>query len=216
VDRYRQLAASFPVCPPSSGPTGFSYFRGDPTYDNLVATDEAWSWFVHAVQSEVFVSYCLRQFANFWSSTGCLIDTSHAHYVDYSESRADKERRHIEKVIHAPEELWVRLDILQARVGYRRKPHLDHRRRLVTMLIYFCDSAENQMIGGALVLHGAAAKNGTGEDPEQSSFAPRQNFMAAFPCTPESFHSVTEIKSQSAPRNFVQITISSSVDAWPS
>jgi hypothetical protein len=45
---------------------------------------------------------------------------------------------------------------------------------------------------------------------------PQLNLMAAFACSPISYHSVPVIKSQVSPRNFVQIQISSSVDAWPS
>jgi Rps23 Pro-64 3,4-dihydroxylase Tpa1-like proline 4-hydroxylase len=79
------------------------------------------------------------------------------------------------------------------------------------MLIYFCDAVENGMEGGTLHLHGQRAE---GQDDKE--FAPRHNLMVAFPCVPHSFHSVSEIKRQRAPRNFVQITVSSSVDAWPS
>jgi hypothetical protein len=143
------------------------------------------------------------------------VDLSRAHYVDYVESRADKERRHIQNAEHDPEALWVRLDILQAQIGYRRGAHLDHRRRLMTMLIYFCDSAENQMDGGELLLHRPLVMGGRKLLFEQTRLAPKHNEMVAFACTPGSFHSVSEIKGQLAPRNFVQITVSSSVDAWP-
>ena len=213
VDRYEQLVSSFPVCPPASGPTGFSYFRGDPQYDSLVEENEAWKWFHESVQSQAFVSHCLEQFSSVWKSSGCVINLNRARYVDYVESRADKERRHIQNPAFAPEELWVRLDIAQARVGYRRGPHLDHRRRLLTMLIYFCDARENTMVGGELHLHSPAMKTGQ-QPPIAGTIAPEHNSMVAFACTPNSVHSVSEIKSQVAPRNFVQITISSSVDAW--
>ena len=215
ADLYEQLLASFPVCPPSSGPTGFSYFRGDPAYDELIATNEAWSSFFHAIHSEQFVADCLRQFSGIWTAAGCLIDVSRAEYVDYCESRADKERRHLAEPVHAPEKLWVRLDILQGQVGYRRSAHLDHRRRLLTMLVYFCDSAENEMNGGDLVLHRAVTFGGKQALLPEKRLVPQPNEMVAFACTPESLHSVTEIVSQKAPRNFVQITVSSSVDAWP-
>jgi Rps23 Pro-64 3,4-dihydroxylase Tpa1-like proline 4-hydroxylase len=103
------------------------------------------------------------------------------------------------------------MEIHQARVGYHRKIHLDHRRRLLTMLIYFCDHEENRMQGGELLLH-----NG----PEQpwypgraTSIAPCPNLMLAFPSS-RSFHSVAPITSQAAPRNYLQVHISSSVDIW--
>jgi 2OG-Fe(II) oxygenase superfamily len=211
-ERYRQLLASFPACPPSSGPTGFSCFRGDPAYERLIAKDEAWSWLYRACQSQAFVSYCLRQFAAVWPASGCLIAADRARYVDYCESRLDKERRYLEKIVHAPEELWVRLDFLKGHIGYRRALHRDHCRRLLTMLIYFCDATQNEMTGGNLCLHGQEADEFTVD----RAFAPEHNLMVAFPRVPHSFHSVDEIKHQCAARNFLQITVSSSVDAWPS
>lgn len=215
ADLYAELAKSFPVCPPSSGPTGYSYFRGDEAYDSLIATNAAWSEFYQSVQSHEFVAYCMDQFAETWSAAGCKVDLTKAHYVDYLESRADKERRHIEHPLDDPNALWVRLDILQGNVGYKRSAHLDHRRRLITMLVYLCDTAENQMEGGELVLHQPLAVGGKTLLLERTRLAPKHNQMVAFACTPDSFHSVSEITAQRAPRNFVQITVSSSVDAWP-
>jgi hypothetical protein len=38
--------------------------------------------------------------------------------------------------------------------------------------------------------------------------------MVLFPCNNASRHSVSAVTAQRAPRNFVQITVSSSVDLW--
>jgi hypothetical protein len=38
--------------------------------------------------------------------------------------------------------------------------------------------------------------------------------MVMFPCAAGSVHSVSKIRRQSAPRNFVQVILSSSVDLW--
>ena len=78
------------------------------------------------------------------------------------------------------------------------------------MLIYFCDQGD--MDGGELVLHGTRLRL---LHPEIVRVRPQPNLMAAFACSPVSYHSVPKIKSQLSPRNFVQIQISSSVDAWP-
>jgi hypothetical protein len=211
-DEYRRLRASFPACPPSSGPTGFSCFRGDPAFERLVATNESWAQLFRSCQSEAFVSYSLRQFADTWPTGDCMVATADAHFVDYCESRLDKERRHLEKIIHTPDELWVRFDFLKGHVGYRRAPHRDHHRRLLTMLIYFCDAVENEMAGGRLRLH----CHGAEYSADDEEFAPRHNLMIAFPRVRQSFHSVSEITQQRTSRDFIQITVSSSVDAWPS
>jgi hypothetical protein len=103
------------------------------------------------------------------------------------------------------------MDILQGWKDYVRGPHLDHRRRLLTILVYFTDAREAGMLGGDLVLHQTAGGL-PGAGVEQIS--PRRNLMLAFPCSPRSFHSVSKILSEGAPRNFIQVQLSSSIDAW--
>ena len=96
-----------------------------------------------------------------------------------------------------------------SRLNLLRVVHVDHARRLISMLIYMCDQTENRMVGGELFLHDEArSKADTG-------ITPRHNLMVAFPCTAGSFHSVSEITSMAAPRNYVQVHISSSTDVWP-
>jgi hypothetical protein len=105
------------------------------------------------------------------------------------------------------------MDIHQGRVGYSRPVHLDHARRLISMLIYVCDRDENRMVGGELLLHGAEARREREDAPAR--VVPRHNLMVAFPCSNVSHHSVTKITSAAAPRNYIQVHISSSVDVWP-
>jgi hypothetical protein len=206
-DLYAALASSFPVCPPSSGPTGYNYFWGDPEYDVLLESSEAWRTFFHRFHSQAFVDYVLAQFPDIYRNES-VVDLSSARYVPYQESRADKEQPRIANIVHAPDELWVRVDVAQARKGYDRGPHLDHRRRAATMLIYFCDADEIEMVGGDLRLH-------RGESGEAVQvYRPRHNRMAMFPCHNASWHSVSPITSQAGPRNFVQISLSSSIDLW--
>jgi hypothetical protein len=76
------------------------------------------------------------------------------------------------------------------------------------MLIYFCDQTESQMQGGELFLH-------SDDSGPLQRIAPRHNLMVAFPCSNKSRHSVSQITSTNAPRNYVQVHISSSVDVWP-
>lgn len=210
-DIYEEMRRTFPVCPPSGGPTGFSYFRGDPLYDALVSGNQAWRAFVDGILSEEFVDYCLDQFGDAFRELGCLVDISKARYTDFFETRAQKAKRHIDPDGRAPEDLWVRADILQGRTGYWREAHLDHRRRLLTMLIYFSDVKDDAMEGGSLVLHEAAEH----ASPGDLEIPPRHNLMAAFPCAPNSWHSVTPITKTKRTRDFIQITLSSPIDAWP-
>lgn len=211
-DIYRELLQSFPTCPPSTGPTGYSCYWGDAIYDGLVAANAAWRILFEATHSQSFVAYCIRTFAPALSKHGCPIDLGKARYVPFRETREDKERRHILNPVHAPHELWVRTDIHQGQIGYTRAWHLDHRRRLVSMLVYLCDADDNGMQGGELVLQ---RRPGSWLARRDLVVRPRHNLMAAFACHAHSYHCVPPITAQSAPRNFIQITVSSSFDAWP-
>jgi 2OG-Fe(II) oxygenase superfamily len=209
-EHYRQLCRTFPVCPPSTGPTGFSLYWGDEEYRRLLEEQPAWRSLFETFHSQAFVEWGMKQFAEIWQRDGCKINPAEARYVPYREDRVDKERATLRKVEHEPHQLWVRVDIHQGRVGYFRPVHLDHARRLVSMLIYFCDHAENRMDGGELFLHGQHTR-----DRVPTRIAPRHNLMVAFPCTNGSQHSVSKITSAAAPRNYVQVHISSSVAVWP-
>ncbi len=211
-DLYQELLHTFPKCEANSGPTGFSVFWGDPRYEELLAESTAWRTFFELTQSPAFVGYCVEQFRQTYVDHGCKVDPADFRYVRYIETRADKERRHIQNLQHAINEIFVRPDILQGNIGYDRKIHLDHRRRLMTVLVYFCDAVENAMVGGDLVLLSAEVLHGF---RQRRVVRPAHNRMAAFACSNESFHEVPRIVQQSRPRNFVQITLSSSYDLWP-
>jgi hypothetical protein len=201
---YRRLCDSFPHCPPNSGPTGYTLFWGDPDYDRLIERNEAWGIFFRSFHRQAFVDQVLAAFPDVFAEA--RVDLSSARYSPYRESREDKELPMLSDAGPAPDDLWVRVDVMQGRQGYKRLPHLDHRRRAASMLIYFCDSDEAGMKGGDLVLHGHGR--------EAVTVRPRHNRMVLFPCAPDTIHSVTPIRRQSAPRNFVQIILSSCVDLW--
>ncbi len=205
ADLYERLRRSFPDCPPNSGPTGFTLFWGDPDYDRLIAEDEAWAAFFRSFHSQAFIDHVLAAFAETFANEA-RVDLSRARYVSHRESREEKELVRLPRSGLAPDELWVRVDIMQGPKGYYRFPHVDHRRRALSLLFYLCDADEAGMKGGDLVLHGPGR--------ETATVRPRHNRMVMFPCAAGSVHSVTPILRQSAPRNFVQVTVSSSVDLW--
>lgn len=207
--QYSQLSLSFPTCPPKTGPTGYSLYWGDELYEQLLKSHSAWRNLFNAFHSQEFVNWCRAQFSDVWQQYGCRIDLAKACYVPYREDRVDKERATLRKVVYEPHELWVRVDIHQGQLGYDRPIHLDHARRLVSMLIYLCDASENRMEGGELFLYSNK------HDLYPVKVTPRHNRMVAFPCISQSLHSVSKIIAQRAPRNYVQVHLSSSVDAWP-
>ena len=205
-DLFAELASSFPECPIASGPTGFTIHPGDPEFDQLMRASAPWREFRAVCDSPAFVDFVLRQFNERFMSAAS-VDLTQARHVQHVESRADKERRHMTNPVHAADALWTRFDLMQGRVGYQRGMHLDHRRRAATMLIYFTDPEVSGTLGGDLLLHDA--------DGRATVVSPRANRLVMFPCCNDSWHSVSPIVRQSRPRNFLQVTLSSSVDLWP-
>jgi hypothetical protein len=209
---FEQLRDSFPECPPTTGPTGYSLYWEDDDYQRLLAGQPAWRAVADAFHSDAFVKWVVEQFAPVWEREGCLIDLSRARFVPYHEDRIDKERQTLRRIEYAPHELWVRMDIHQGRVGYARAIHRDHARRLISMLVYLCDQTAINMQGGDLVLYAPPLKRWL-QPPV--TIAPRENLMVAFPCMDRSYHSVSRITSMVKPRNYLQVHVSSSVDMWP-
>jgi hypothetical protein len=209
---YQELRATFPECQPSTGPTGHSLYWGDEGYEQLLASSPAWKALHNTFHSELFIQRAIERFGDVWAREGCRVDLSRARYVAYREDRIDKQRKSLRKVEHEPHELWVRMDIHQGHVGYSRPVHLDHARRLISMLVYFCDHADHEIVGGELLLHSGPSQRWYHRRPVR--IVPKHNLMVLFPCTRRSFHSVPRVESLNAPRNFLQVTISSSADAW--
>lgn len=207
-EHYRRLAETFPACPPTAEPTGYSLFWGDEGYERLLEEQPVWRALHETFHSQRFVDWAAEQFASIWRPEGLGIDLSRARYVPYREDRIDKARPSLRRVEHAPEELYVRTDIYQGRAGYNRAIHVDHRRRLLSMLVYFCDPME----GGELLLHTGPQQRWYSAPPKR--VAPRHNLMVAFPCSARSHHSVSPVASPDAARNYMQVQISSSVDIW--
>lgn len=211
-EHYRQLCRTFPTCPPGTSPTGYSLYWGDGGYQRLLDEQPAWQSLFDTFHSQTFIEWGKQQFGEAWRRAGCNLDLSEARYVPYREDRVDKERATLRKIEHEPHELWVRMDIHQGRAGYARRVHLDHARRLISMLIYMCDHTETRMRGGEIILHGADGRRAHHHTLKR--IEPRHNLMVAFPCTNDSYHSVPKITSAALPRNYIQVHISSSVDAW--
>jgi hypothetical protein len=211
-DLFVRLRNSFPQCPPAAGPTGYCLYPRDSGYEQLMETNEAWRTLFNRFHQQQFIDWAIRQFGSEWQKDGCSVDLSKARYVQYHEDRIDKQRHTLRQVELQPHELWVRLDIYQGHVGYRRPIHVDYARRLMTMLVYFSDHDEDGMEGGELVLHPKRWKRLT---QPVKTITPRENRMVAFPCSDRSYHSVPKITAARRLRNYVQVHISSSIAAWP-
>src|SRR5947209_16637430 len=62
-EHYRQLCRSFPLCPPSTSPTGFSLYWGDEGYQRLLDEQPAWQALFDTFHSQTFIEWGKEQFA---------------------------------------------------------------------------------------------------------------------------------------------------------
>ena len=233
AELYKELRDEFPQISKMERPKGWgqSLYWGDPEYEEHLAASSAWKKVHDAIHSQAWIDFIVAELGDFWERDGCVVDLGKAVYVPYCEDRIDKELFHLRRPEYEPHELWCRLDFYQSYGGYYRPVHLDHRRRLISMLVYFQDHDEAGMEGGELILHPRALdlrileKLKLYHAPKALSWIrdrladtvevkPKHNRMAVFPCGRNSWHSVPAVRTRNAPRQHIQITISSSYDAW--
>ena len=231
-DLFRELRDQFPNVIKLERPKGWgqSLYWGDPEYARHLDDSPAWKKVFDTVHSQDFVDWIVEQFGDLWQSEGCVVDLSKARYVPYCESRENKERFQLDPTGYEPHELWCRLDFYQGFSGYYKPVHLDHQRRLISWLVYF-DEQDQVMEGGDLVLHAPGPdlrlleKLNVYQTPRSFSklrdrlartisVKPQGNRTALFMCGRRSWHSVPAMRSARAPRQHIQISISSSIDAW--
>jgi hypothetical protein len=205
-DVFAALERGYPTCPPASGPTGRTIHRGDAEFDSVIAVQPAWRALFEACHSQAFVDALADLFAA-EIDRACMIGRGSLRFVDHIETRAEKEQGRIAEPALRREEMFVRFDFMQGMEAYSRRAHLDHRRRLATMLIYFDTPGVDTFEGGNLVLHdqgGVAARR----------IAPSVNRAVLFPCSERSWHSVDAVTNCQRPRRFVQIAVSGAHDLW--
>ena len=204
---FGRLADSYPVCPPASGPTGRTIHRGDAQFDAVMAAHEPWRDLFAACNSPPFLDMISGLFEA-EIARSCAVARGDLRLVDYIETRAEKEEHRIGRPAYPARDMFVRFDFMQGMASYSRAAHLDHRRRLATMLIYFDAPGPDSFTGGDLVLHDAR-----GVPVTRIASAP--NRAVLFPCSERSWHSVEAVSACTTPRRFVQIAVSSCHNIWP-
>lgn len=206
-ETYARLEASYPPCPPASGPTGHTIHRGDPGFEAVMAASPEWQALFEECNSPAFIARIADLFAD-EIDRSCTAARSSLRFVDAIEDRREKEMTAISAKGLVPEDLYVRFDFMQGKDAYAREPHLDHRRRLATMLIYFEEPGPESYSGGDLVLH---EDGGT----PVARVTPRPNRAVLFPCSERSWHSVEAVTGCKRPRNMIQVSVSSRHVIWP-
>lgn len=207
AELFAALQASYPQCPPASGPTGHTIHRGDALFDALMAAHPCWRELYVFCNSPEFLARLAALFAA-EIDRSCEVKRGALYFADHIETRAEKEMARIPRPALPPEAMFVRFDFMQGMESYAREAHCDHRRRLATMLVYFDAPGPETFSGGELVLHDE------GGTPVER-IAPAENQAVLFACSERSWHSVAAVTRCTRPRRFVQITVSGCHDIWP-
>ena len=204
---FAALRESYPECPPASGPTGHTIHRGDPLFGAQMQAFPVWHDLFERCNSPAFVAELAALFAD-EIARAASVERGRLRFVDHIETRAEKETNRITDPVLPAEALFVRFDFMQGMNSYTRAAHLDHPRRLATMLVYFDAPGPETFDGGDLVLHDTAGR-------AVRRVAPAENRAVLFACSDRSWHSVDAVTACRRPRRFMQLAVSSCHDIWP-
>jgi hypothetical protein len=220
--------------------TGFDIYRGDDSYDRLVAQSESWAQFDAWINSPAFVEKFLELFGDDLDALGCSVLVEPAAYDrELVEKRdvltetagiSDRARDAIRGLFGSgksgkkPAKLFTRLDIERSIGGYFKPPHCDRKNRLCSLIIYFTDLKAEGIEGGELNIYALkepreASKHVRHPNPADvdvvATLSPEENLGVFFPCSNNSYHGVNALKPQNAARDFLYINISADADtAW--
>ena len=210
---------------------GFDIYRGDQAYDELVRRSPAWAEFDAWINSPAFVHKFNELFGPYLEQLGinAQIDPS-AYDRDLVEGRSELKEKltrierlkaKLAKAIPSASSdrpvLFTRLDVEKSTSGYDKPPHCDRGNRLCSLIIYFCDADERGLEGGELQIFRHKRERAIEKMPrhpapedvtEVARLKPRDNLGVFFPCSNNSYHGVTQIKSQGVERDFLYINIS--------
>jgi hypothetical protein len=211
---------------------GFDIYRGDERYDQLVSSSAAWREFEAWINSPAFIQKFLDVFGDQLGALGIGARIDPDQYQrDMIEPREvlketqSTPKRVIDKLAKLvdrpdpskPVPLFTRLDIEKSTSGYAKRPHCDRRNRLCSLIVYFCDAEERGLDGGDLQIFEHVEATDVRKMPrhpapdevrEVARLKPRDNLGVFFPCSNNSYHGVTEIRSEGIERDFLYINIS--------
>ena len=206
---YRRACDEFPVLEArAGGRAGRDLFADDEGYAKVVGSIP-WKTIHERLTGSVFVDKLLLGFRRALIEHGCKVSANDYQLSTFIEPRALLQSPVIDPDAD-PDTLFVRMDFQEAGPGYFRNVHCDHRRRVVSGIIFFCDAEAQVMDGGQFVLYGQS-----GEVTKPEVFVdPRHNRAVFFLCCNTSFHEAALLKSCRGSRRWLYYSVSSKVDVW--
>jgi len=215
---------------------GFDIYRGDASYDKLIAQSAAWAEFDAWINSPKFVEKFLDLFGDHLEHLGCrgeinaqkydrtLVEgrdgmTNHATFKEKlgSITKSFRPKNSLGEI-----DLFTRLDIHKALKGYNKPVHCDRANRLCSFVMYFVDAEKEGIKGGQLTIHShvddkAPSAHERHPKPEVApvvaTMTPKENMGVLFPCSNNSYHGVTAMESNGKERDYLYINISGKQDS---
>lgn len=232
---YERLLAEFPRDELFDGNStvgaraGRDLYPGDAAYDRMLQESPAWRELKEWIDSPQYVELVMDLFGPYMRDFDCRVDPSKAQYTSFVEPRqVMKHRTRLGQKLQdvkdnlagrsGTNDIFVRMDVAQGGVGYKKGVHCDRPNRVTTMLVYFCDAEENEQVGGDLHIHQPVEKKpykAYPRHPKDSEvetildLRPAHNRGVFFLCANNSYHSVDPVVSQKGYRNYIYTSASS-------
>ena len=212
---YAELKATYPDFSASSGWRRMSkdLMRGDPGFTETVSRG-AWRDLYEYLNSSSFLGTMMKLFAEGLQSDDFLADANSLKLTDYVETREWIGTHNVGKEIDnyqgALEDVFIRMDFGVGELGYVRRPHLDWRHRICSVLMYFDAPEETKMEGGRLLVH----DNTRDGSPVVASLEPENNMGVLKLDNNEALHSVSEVTAIEGQRKTLYVGVSSRGRVW--
>jgi hypothetical protein len=213
--------------------TGFDIYRGDASFDQLVAQSSAWTEFDAYINSPSFVKTFLEVFGPDLDALGCSVKVDPAAYdrgnvegrevLTEHKGLGTRVREMSHKLLGGKDKtapLFTRLDVEKSVGGYAKPPHCDRGNRLCSLIVYFTDMEKEGIEGGELKIFAhkqAKAPSAHERHPKEAdvnvvaTLSPKENLGVFFPCSSNSYHGVNAVRTQGKARDFLYINISADV-----
>lgn len=138
-------------------------------------------------------------------------------HATFSDRVTDLKRKLLPSRSKKSVNLFTRLDVHKALTGYAKAVHCDRANRLCSFIVYFVDAEKIGLEGGDLTIHAHKQKKAPKDyerhpKPEDApviaTLRPKENLGVLFPCSNNSYHGVTAVRSDGIERDYLYINIS--------
>lgn len=213
ADVYKEL--KFPALQKRSHTrAGWDLFKGEKKYDEFFAADANWHKVRELLDSDTFIFSICQLFRDELTLQG--IDADKLRLIEYTETPAQMQMEHIAfgKFDH---KIFNRFDLQASNGTTLRHPHVDHARRLFGGVLFFCDAAEEGMVGGDFGLWKDRQYRGDRKphDCEMVATYPvRHNTMYVFLNRNDAFHAPKPVTEITGSRKWAYFSISARQNVW--